>query len=163
TTFLSPTLPSFVLPADGHLDYTGHYRQTLVNGRVDHKLTSRQTLMFRVNFDRFFDDNPQDAVGGTNAPSVARKYSRRAWTLQANPTAVITSKVLNEFRFAYLHGDPVTLWEAQKLSTTYTRGGNVPFTIGQSRLSDLWSHQIQLSDTLSWSRGKHYFRFGGSV
>jgi hypothetical protein len=29
TTFLSPTLPSFVLPADGHLDYEGHYRQAL--------------------------------------------------------------------------------------------------------------------------------------
>ena len=25
TTFLSPTLPAFVLPADGHLDVTGHY------------------------------------------------------------------------------------------------------------------------------------------
>ncbi len=31
-------------------------------------------LMFRVNVDRFHDDNPQDAVGGTNAPSVARGY-----------------------------------------------------------------------------------------
>ena len=33
TTFLSPTLPAFVLPADGSLDYVGHYRQTLFNGR----------------------------------------------------------------------------------------------------------------------------------
>ncbi|HEV7798226.1 MAG TPA: carboxypeptidase-like regulatory domain-containing protein, partial [Pyrinomonadaceae bacterium] len=40
TTFLSTTLPAFVLPADGHLDYTGHYRQFLFDGRVDHKLTS---------------------------------------------------------------------------------------------------------------------------
>jgi hypothetical protein len=39
----------------------------------------------------------------------------------------------------------------------------VPFTIGQSRASDLWGHQIQLSDTLSWSRGSHYLRFGGSI
>src|SRR5258708_35323798 len=31
TAFLSSTLPSFVLPADGRLDYTGNYRQTLVN------------------------------------------------------------------------------------------------------------------------------------
>ena len=30
--------------------------------------------------------------------------------------------------------------------------------IGQSRLSDLFSHQAQFSDTLSWSRGKHYLR-----
>ena len=163
TTFLSTSLPSFVLPPDGNLAYTGHYRQTLVDARVDHKLTSNQNLAVRMNIDRFFDDNPQDAVGGTNAPSVARRYARRAWTMQVNHTAVINTKLINEARFAYLHADPVTLWEAQNLSTTYTRGGAVPFTIGQSRVSDLWSHQLQFSDTISWSLGKHYLRFGGSV
>jgi len=163
TTFLSTSLPTFVLPADGSLDWTGHYRQFLFNGRLDHRLTANQNLMFRFNLDRFHDDNPQDAVGGTNAPSVARKYSRRSWTLQVNHTASISPRLLNEARFAYLHGDPVTLWEAQNLSTTYTRSGAVPFTVGQSRMSDLWGHQYQFSDTLSWSRGIHYVRFGGSV
>lgn len=163
TTFLSPSLPAFVLPADGNLAYTGHYRQFLFDGRVDHKLTSNQTLMFRVNVDRFFDDNPQDAVGGTNAPSVARRYSRRGWTAQVNHTTVISPRVLNEARFAYLNGDPVTLWEAQNLSTTYTRNNAQGFTIGQSRASDLWGHQFQFSDTLSWSHGMHYLRFGASV
>src|SRR5262245_20147444 len=163
TTFLSPSLPAFVLPADGHPDYTSHYRQTLANARLDHKLTANQNLMFRFNLDRFDDDNPQDAVGGTNAPSVARRYARRSWTLQANHTTVFNPHLLNEARFAYLHGDPVTLWEAQVLSTTYTRGGAVPFTIGQSRSSDIFSHQFQFSDTLSWSRGMHYLRLGGSV
>ena len=162
TTFLSSTLPAFLLPADGHLDYTGHYRQFLFDGRLDHKLTSNQNLMFRFNVDRFSDDNPQDAVSGTSAPSVARRYSRRSWTAQANHTFVISSSLLNEARFAYLHGDPITLWEAQNLSTTYTRGGAVPFTIGQSRASNIYSHQEQFSDTLSWSHGG-YLRFGGSV
>ena len=163
TTFLSPTLPAFLLPADGRLDYTGHYRQTLFDARLDHKLTPGQSLMFRFNVDRFFDDNPQDAVGGTNAPSVARRYSRASWTAQVNHTSVLSPALINEARLAYLHGDPVTKWEAQNLSTTYTRAGNVPFTIGQSRLSDVWSHQTQLADTLSWSAGQHYLRFGGSV
>jgi hypothetical protein len=163
TTFLSSTLPAFLLPADGHLDYTGHYRQFLFNGRFDHKLTSSQTLTGRVNIDRFYDDNPQDAVGGTNAPSVARKYTRRSVTGQLNLTSVINANLLNEARFAYLHGDPVTLWEAPTLSTTYTRSGAVPFTIGQSRFSDIFSRQAQFSDTLSWTLGNHYLRLGGSV
>ena len=163
TTFLSPSLPSFVLPADGHLDYTGHYRQTLVNGRLDHKLTQKQNLMFRTNIDRFDDDNPQDAVSGTSAPSVARYYARRSWTLQANHTTVFNPHLLNEARYAYLHGDPVTLWSAKVLSTTYTRSGSVPFTVGQSRSSDIYSYQNQFSDTLSWSIGRHYLRLGGSV
>src|SRR5207237_2499965 len=96
TTFLSSSLPAFVLPADGRLDFTGHYRQFLFDGRVDHKLTTSESLMVRFNVDRFYDDNPQDAVGGTNAPSVARKYSRRAWTIQSNLTSVITPHLLNE-------------------------------------------------------------------
>ncbi|HVF66041.1 MAG TPA: TonB-dependent receptor, partial [Pyrinomonadaceae bacterium] len=53
--------------------------------------------------------------------------------------------------------------EAQNLSTTYTRAGNVPFTIGQSRAADIFSHQVQFGDTLSWARGQHYLRLGGSV
>ncbi|MBV8856724.1 MAG: TonB-dependent receptor [Acidobacteria bacterium] len=163
TTFLSTSLPAFLLPADGGLDYTGHYRQFLFDGRLDHRFSASQSLMARVNVDRFFDDNPQDAVGGTNAPSVARRYSRRSWTFQTNLTSVISRGLLNEARFAYLHGDPVTKWEAQNLSTTYTRGGTVPFTIGQSRLSDVFSHQLQFGDTMSWSLGQHYLRFGGSI
>jgi hypothetical protein len=163
TAFLSRALPAFVLPADGSLAYTGHYRQTLFNGRLDHELTPSQTLMLRTNVDRFYDDNPQDAVGGTSAPSVARRYSRASWTSQLNDTWIVSPNLLNEARLAYLNGNPVTKWEAQTLSTMYTRSGSVPFTIGQSRLSDLWGRQEQFSDTLSWSRGKHYLRFGANV
>ena len=163
TTFISSALPAFVLPANGRLDYTGHYRQFLFDGRLDHKFTPDQTLMFRVNVDRMSDDNPQDAVGGTNAPSVARKYSRRSWTMQTNFTSVLSPHVVNEARLAYLHADPVTLWEAQNPSTTYTRPGVQGFTIGESRASDLWSYQWQFSDTVSWSLGKHFLRLGGSV
>ena len=164
TTFLSSTLPAFVLPTNGQLDYTGHYRQFLFDGRLDHRLTPNQNLMARFNVDRFSDDNPQDAVGGTSAPSVARRYSRRSWTAQMNHTWVISAKLLNEVRFAYLNGDPVTLWEPQTPSTTYTRtGGSAPFIIGESRASDIYSRQAQFSDTASLTHGKHYFRFGGSI
>jgi carboxypeptidase family protein/TonB-dependent receptor-like protein len=163
TTFLSNTLPAFLLPADGNLAYEGNYRQVLFNTRLDHKVTPSQTLMVRANIDRFYDTNPNDAVGGTSAPSVARKYSRRSLTGNMSDTWVLSPNLLNEARLGYLNGDPVTLWEAQDLSTAYTRAGSVPFTIGQSRMADVHSRQAQFSDTLSWSRGKHNLRLGGSV
>jgi hypothetical protein len=163
TTLLSPTLPSFVLPPDGSLTYVGHYRQGLLNARLDHKLTPTQTLMMRANVDRMYDTNPNDAVVGTNAPTVARRYTRRSWTTQVNHTATLGPSLLNEARVAYLHGAPVTQWESQDLSTTYTRAGSVPFTIGESRSADLFGHQVQFADTLSWSRGRHNLRFGGSL
>ena len=163
TTFLSNTLPAFLLPADGHFDYEGSYRQVLFNGRLDHKITPTQTLMIRGNVDRFYDTNPNDAVAGTSAPSVARKYSRRSVTTNVSDTWVLSPNLLNEARIGYLNGDPVTLWEAQSLSTAYTRAGSVPFTIGQSRESNVHSRQAQFSDTLSWSRGKHTLRLGTSI
>src|SRR5258708_19211063 len=115
--------------------------------------------MLRTNIARRSDDNPQAAVGGTSAPSVARRYERRAWTAQVNETAVFTSNLLNEARLAYLNGDPVTKWEAQALSTTYTRAVSVPFTIGQSRTSDLHGRQAHLSDTLPFSPRHSYLPF----
>jgi outer membrane receptor protein involved in Fe transport len=163
TTQLSPTLPAFVLPADGDLSYVGRYRQGLLNGRYDQKLTPSQTLMIRANYDHFYDTNPNDAVVGTSAPTVARRYTRGTSSVQANHTTVLSGSLLNEARIAYLHGSPVTLWEAQDLSTTYTRGGSVPFTIGESRQSDINSHQFQFADTVSWARGAHNLRFGGSL
>jgi hypothetical protein len=39
----------------------------------------------------------------------------------------------------------------------------VPFTIGQSRAADLYSRQAQLSDTITWSRGRQLLRAGGSA
>ena len=163
TTFLSPTLPLFVLEPDGSLDYVGNYRQTLAQGRIDHRLTPSHSLMGRVNFDKFYDTNPNDAVAGTSAPTVARKYSRQSVTGQVNLTSVLGPTIVNEARVAYLDGDPVTKWEAQELSTTYTRAGSVPFTIGQSRVSDLYGRQAQFSDTLSWSHGRHTVRLGTSI
>ena len=163
TTFLSNTLPAFVLPPDGSLEYVGRYRQTLFNGRVDHKLTPSQTLMVRGNYDHFYDTNPNDAVVGTSAPTVARRYTRGSRSVGVNHTAVGRSNLLNEARFAYLDGAPVTLWEAQDPSTTYTRAGSVPFTIGESRAADIFGHQVQFADTASWALGRHNLRFGGSL
>ena len=163
TTYLSSTLPPFVLPPDGSLTYVGNYRQTLLNARLDHKLTPAQAVMGRFNLDQMFDTNPNDAVVGTSAPTVARRYTRKSWSTQVNHTTVLSANVLNEARLAYLNGDPVTRWEPQTLSTTYTRAGSVPFTIGESRSADLFGHQWQFADTVSWSRGRHNLRLGGSV
>ena len=76
---------------------------------------------------------------------------------------MVNANLLNEARASYLHGNPVTLWEPQELATTYTRAGSVPFTIGESRSSDISGRQIQIADTLSWSRGAHTLRLGGSL
>src|SRR4030095_5081 len=93
TTQLSPTLPAFVLPSDGSLQYVGHYRQGLFNGRLDHKLSPAQSLMVRGNYDHFYDTNPNDAVVGTSAPTVARRYTRCSRSVGINHTEVARSNL----------------------------------------------------------------------
>jgi len=163
TTSLSSSLPSFVLDK-GNLEYHGQYRQKLVDARVDHKMSTTQTLMFRVNLDHMFDTNPNDTVIGTTAPSAARRYTRRGWSGQVNHTSIVSTNILNEARFGFTNGDPITLWEAVESSTIYQRtAGAVPFRIGANQFSDLYSRQAQFSDTLSWSHGRHDIHLGGSL
>jgi outer membrane receptor protein involved in Fe transport len=146
---------------DGVTSYTGHYHQFLLDGRVDHKLGARQTLMARVNVDRFKDNNPQDVVSGTTLPSAGRSFHRYTSTFQANDTMVLTDALLNETRAEYQHGAPITNFDPLTPSTQFVRAGVA--TEGESRYSHVWSHQWQISDTLSWTRGRHYVRAGANL
>jgi hypothetical protein len=143
--------------------FLGRYRQALVDGRLDHAISSTNSLMARFNLDRFYDTNPQDAVAGNVLPSAGRQFSRHSYTGQLNETAVISSSMLNEARFEFQDADPVTAFDPLTPSTQFTRAGAVPFTSGESRFAHVYSRLGQLSDTLSWTRDNHYVRLGGSI
>jgi hypothetical protein len=141
----------------------GHYRQALLDGRLDHRLNPAHSLMLRFNLDRFHDTNPQDAVSGNVLPSAGREFTRHTFSIQANETAVLSPAMVNEVRVAYLNGDPITQFEPVSPSTQTTRAGTAPFTAGESRSAHVFSRVTQLSDTLSWTSGRHYLRVGGSA
>ncbi len=143
--------------------FRGVYHQELVMGRVDHQINSRHTLTGRFNFDNFFDTNPQDAVGNNTLPTAARTFGRRAYAFQASETAIINSSLVNEARFQFQNGSPITRFDPVVSSIQLVRTGNVASTEGDSRIALLTNHQFQLADTLSYTRGKHYFRFGGDA
>ena len=155
------SIPATQALLNGVTSYTGNYRQFLLDARVDHKLGDRQTLMARVNIDRFKDNNPQDVISGTTLPSAGRSFERHTAAFQVNDTMVVSDALLNETRLEYQHGDPITNFNPLTPSTQFTRAGIA--TEGESRYSHVWSHQWQLSDTLSWTRGRHYIRSGGSL
>ena len=154
-------IPATIALLDGVTSHEGNYKQGLLDVRFDHKLNGAHTLMARVNLDRFTDTNPQDVVSGTTLPSAGREFRRHTSSFQVNETAVLSDSMLNEVRFEYQYGDPITDFDPLTPSTQFTRAGIA--TEGESRYSHVWSHQGQLSDTLTWTRGRHYLKAGGSL
>ncbi|HZR24574.1 MAG TPA: TonB-dependent receptor [Vicinamibacterales bacterium] len=154
---------SITSPLSPAASFVGNYRQALVDARIDHAITASNALMARFNLDRFYDTNPQDAVSGNVLPSAGRQFTRHAYSGQVNETAVVSSSMLNEARFEFQNADPVTAFDPLAPSTQLTRAGSAPFTAGESRFAHVFSRVTNLSDTLSWTRNRHYVRLGGSV
>jgi outer membrane receptor protein involved in Fe transport len=159
TAYFSRAVPPALL--NGLTSYTGNYKQGLLDARVDHKFNERHTLMARANLDRFTDDNPQDVVSGTTLPSAGRSFRRHTSSVQVNESAVLSGNLLNEARIEYQHGDPITDFDPRTPSTQFARAGVA--TEGESRYSHVFSKQLQLSDAMSWTRGAHDLRLGGSL
>lgn len=154
-------IPATQALLNGVTSYTGNYRQFLFDGRLDHKIGSRHVVMGRINVDRFKDNNPQDVISGTTLPSAGRAFHRHTSSYQLNATSMMRESLLNEARLEYQHGDPITNFDPLTPSTQFVRAGVA--TEGESRYSHVWSHQWQLSDTMSWTRGRHYLKTGGSL
>jgi hypothetical protein len=157
------TSPILVPAGQTSVGYVGTYQQGLVDGRLDHKFSNTNSLMVRVNLDRFHDTNPQDAVGGNVLPSAGREFLRHAYEGQVNETTILRPSLLNEARLEYQDADPVTDFTPLDPSTQITRAGAVPFTDGTSLAVDVFSRQTSVSDTLTWLKGQHNVRFGGAV
>jgi outer membrane receptor protein involved in Fe transport len=141
--------------------FLGRYRQELGMLRLDHQLNSSNILTGSFNFDRFSDTNPADAVGGLNLPSAARVFRRRAYSGRLVETATLNNNAVNEARFNFQVGSPITQFDPVASSVQFVRPGIS--TEGESRAATLINHQSQFSDTMSVVHGTHSLRFGGDA
>ncbi len=157
------TSPLVVPAGQTSIPYVGTYQQGLYDGRVDHKFSNTNSLMVRFNLDRFNDTNPQDTVGGNVLPDAGRTFTRHSYTGQLNDTAILSASLLNEARVEYQDADPVENFTPIDPSTQITRSGAAPFTDGTSLGVDVFSRQSSFSDTMTWIKGAHDVRFGGSA
>jgi len=141
--------------------YNGTFGQTLFLARLDQQLSQNNRLSLRANFDRFSDSNPQDAVSGVALPTAARVFTRNTYQAAITDTAIINSNTLNDARFEFLLGDPITQFIPVNLGPQLFVSGY--YTYGESRVANLMNHQYDYADTLSLSRGKHQIKVGFDV
>ena len=145
-------------PASPNAVFTGTYKQVLLNARVDHRVRAGRTLSVKANVDGFSDTNPQGVVGGLTLPSAGRTFTRRAYGGQGGYQSVVSATMMNDAHVQIFYGAPITRFSPDNPSTQFVYPGFA--TIGESRLADLYSHQVDLSDTIAMSRGRHDMRAG---
>src|SRR5579862_3342008 len=141
--------------------YNGTFGQTLFLARLDQQLSENNRLTLRGNFDRFSDSNPQDAVSGVTLPSAGRMFTRNTYQAAITDTAIINSNTLNDARFEFLLGDPITQFVPITPGPQLFVSGY--YTYGDSRVGNLMNHQYEYADTLSLSRGRQQIKLGVDV
>lgn len=149
--------------------FDGKYKQGLFFARADHQINDKNTLTARFNLDRFTDTNPSDAVGGNNLPSAARTFERDTYAAQLSETAILSNKIVNEARFQFQLGSPITKFTPANASSQFIRTlviagqPNQTSTEGESRGAFIQNHQYQFADTLSLALGKQSIKLGGDI
>jgi hypothetical protein len=148
-------------PVDPGAIYNGTFDQTLFLARLDQQISQNNRLTVRANFDRFSDSNPQDAVSGVALPTAARVFTRNTYQAAITDTAIISPNTVNDARFEFLLGSPITQFSPVDFSPQLYVSGY--YTYGESRAADLSNHQYEWADTLSMSRGHHQIKVGFDV
>jgi hypothetical protein len=135
--------------------------QTRINlgPRLDFQLSPSNTLTVRYQFFRNSQDN--NGIGQFSLPSQGYNTTSTEHTLQISDTQVVSTNILNETRFQYLHDN--SNQTAQNFSPTisvlgaFTGGGN---QIGNG--SDVQNH-YELQNYTSIVHGNHLIKFGGRL
>jgi carboxypeptidase family protein len=129
-------------------------------GRIDHKLTANDNLTVRYYLNKRLDENAvSNCVFGA---TYCGNQDLKDQNLAVSETHIFGPSVVNEFRFSLVkrdllfpENDPVSPTAA--ISGLFTIGGLSNFP--QSRITDAY----QFSDVVSWTTGKHSFRFGADI
>ena len=169
---LNPMVPLGVAPYNAA--YSVPSTMDSVSVRIDHTVNSKLNLFGR------YSETPSDTTSRSWAVNVKRALSMRTVTLGAN--LMISPQLTNELRFNYSRNkgsatqsmdavDGAVPISVSDLVSGYNGTGKVSghayFNLGtQGMFVDLGdildSHQRQynLVDNVSWSKGRHQFKFG---
>jgi hypothetical protein len=138
-------------------------RDTLASFKLDHTLNANNTLAFRYTYGKSVEENAGGVgIGGLVAESGGGGQRGTDQSFLAAWTSVISPSVLGEAR---LQAAPRSLTQYANdavgprvtISGVATWGRNTNFPVILDETT------TQGSYTLSWQRGRHFFKFGGDV
>lgn len=161
---VSPRCGSIVLAECAQQTLPNPRTRTNISPRIDYQLTNSNTVTARY---QFFDVNEQnDNIGQVSGsqivlPSAGYNRDNSEHQIQIGDTQVLSSKVVNETRFQYLHDhqewNPFSTAPQLVVSGFFVTGGS---SMGHE-LDDENHYEIQ--NYTSVSSGNHSTRFGARV
>jgi hypothetical protein len=138
-------------------------------GRIDHNFSTNDRLSFTANFQWY---NQTDQYGGgyaTTATPISGQSPNHYWNLALNETHLFSAALINEFTVAhnrhlsnFLAGNGTSpageiIIDAGNYDGLGFGYGATEGALIQTFVQDRW----QFQDGLSWTKGKHTFKFGG--
>jgi len=153
-------------------------REELV--RVDHQFSSKFSVFGHFIAEQIAQGFPTTQWSGDNVPTVANTMGNPSYSGVVHTTQIIGSTLLNEIAFNY-NGNRINIIPNGIVSAPDTFGFNRIFS-GENALNRIpsialsgganytsnWTPWInkaddyQIRDDVSWTKGSHQFKFGGS-
>jgi Carboxypeptidase regulatory-like domain len=173
-------LPNYVGPGTGNYSFTApvHVSQTATSLRLDQNVGARHHIfgfgMFRENFYSGQATLPSPVNPGSQLQNFYSKIFRVGWDYTIKPN-LINQLTVGSNRINSYNSSPPSLlgvnYDAQLgIPNTPSAGTNFPTfnmgenisTLGSSNFDDNIDTGILGDDTVSWQKGRHSLRFGGT-
>ncbi len=176
-------LPNRAVPLANYVSspvLTDHVDHTDI--RIDHRLGDASNVMARYSLEdrRLFE--PFAGPGFATVPGYGTHVPRRAQNLVVSDTRVLSSNLVSDLRVAFNRVSASALHENQGRNRNADvglpqlwmdpRDAGLSFitATGLSPLGDEFNNpqksttnQLQILETLSWARGRHFVKFGADV
>ena len=172
--FPEPNVGTNLYSASGEIN--NNYNQ--FGAKIDYYLTQNDNLNFRYSFFQSSDANPLSPQGAS-VPGFPVGSDQRAQNFVAQETHTFTPTLVGVLRFSFLrnkllfgqsevHTNPESLGFQYSPSLPVAEGPPFIQISGYTNIGnpitgprDTYENLYNISGSMSWSRGRHLFKFGG--
>ena len=168
--------PNAPASAAGHLGCIFEYDpnttgQNIYTGRVDHNFSEKDRLSFTANITRYSNVDKYGGGYATGATSIPENDKEHYHQLVLNETHAFGASLVNEFTLAHnrhlsdsFEGNGTSVGPRIVIDDTNYGGLGFGYGAGEGGLTNSFAQdRWQVQDNLSWTRGKHSFKFGGGM
>ena len=134
------------------------YNDTLLTGRVDHKLTDRQSMFYRFAYQKNDSPNDQVANPATTDLTGGNTDNNELYSFIANHTWTLDATKLNQFSFHFQDFSNAILGVTTNPQLQFPGGITIGANTNVPQATT--ERKFQFRDDFSWLAGKHGLKFG---